>query len=592
MSVKYDQKAIEEIGISKLKESFWDIREWVDSNIYQNDKTPFDDGNIYLYKNQPHSKDNFDRSIRCQVKSTTNKKIKQKQKYNQLDRASLNGLSKLGGALLFVIWIKDSKNYKIYYQNLTPIFIKQLLSKTTAYNPTIPLTIFPDSPKDKLNVLRQVAFDLATINHNRLFQLKNIKPDKIVLPTFMLDSNDFNKTMQNLENQQLTIYGSYGGIMEPIGTITNNDMELIKKFQPDQTITFGNLGTYKLEPDFIYVKGQPNPILKIITGAEGKIAYIKRWGNKENKSTISTQRANSIDSQIINTKILQHLVEKREFSLNNQKIHFNKSSIPNYEIKKKKIDSCLDGLNTLKKIQNKLGINLYRDLHNKSKETCINNILSFISKDSNLSNNKLLFQTFKYGDKLIGIIKAQDDYWNCFDNELKENILIGFYNEKSQKIISEINPYLIAKFQGYKLTSFVNYQFDLIFEWFKTNKNKLKEPYMIYQINLYCEELIGQLDDSKSSNEKTLKQINKLHNLVKDSSNDRFFLDSIMILRKTNKNIDADQNDRLNQMIKSKNPAVKIYSSYLLNIKCDKSVLAKDLSSDEEQWLKQLHIIS
>lgn len=254
MSLKYDQKAIEEIGISKLKESFWDIREWVDSNIYQNDKTPFDDGNIYLYKNQPHSKDNFERSIRCQVKSTTNKKIKQKQKYNQLDRASLNGLSKLGGALLFVIWIKDSKNYKIYYQNLTPIFIKQLLSKTTAYNPTIPLTIFPDSPKDKLNVLRQVAFDLATINHNRLFQLKDIKPDKIVLTPYMFDSNNFNKTMQNLENQRLTIYGFYDGIFEAIDTITNEDIKLLKKYQTYQTITFGNLGTYKLEPYRIYVK--------------------------------------------------------------------------------------------------------------------------------------------------------------------------------------------------------------------------------------------------------------------------------------------------------------------------------------------------
>lgn len=101
---------------------------------------------------------------------------------------------------------------------------------------------FPDSPKRKLNVLRQAAFDLTAITTSETFKLKNVKPDKIILPTFMLEPNDFKATMKNLANQYLTIYGDYGGgNLQPLALVNDNDIELIKTELDNNVVEFGDL---------------------------------------------------------------------------------------------------------------------------------------------------------------------------------------------------------------------------------------------------------------------------------------------------------------------------------------------------------------
>lgn len=46
--VRYDQQSIEQLGISKLKDDLWDVRDWVACSFSENDKTPLLDGNILI----------------------------------------------------------------------------------------------------------------------------------------------------------------------------------------------------------------------------------------------------------------------------------------------------------------------------------------------------------------------------------------------------------------------------------------------------------------------------------------------------------------------------------------------------------------
>ncbi|MBM6941324.1 hypothetical protein [Limosilactobacillus coleohominis] len=102
-------KSIEENGIAILKLKLSGCAS-VDKNIYENDKTPFTDGSLLLYSDDHYAKSHFEQEIRCQVKTTIDSKVKNNKEYRKLDRSTLKVYQRIGGQLLFVVWIKSSTN--------------------------------------------------------------------------------------------------------------------------------------------------------------------------------------------------------------------------------------------------------------------------------------------------------------------------------------------------------------------------------------------------------------------------------------------------------------------------------------------------
>ncbi len=49
---RLDQKSIEQLGINKVEDALWNVRDWDDFFFSENDKTPLLDGNILIYSRQ------------------------------------------------------------------------------------------------------------------------------------------------------------------------------------------------------------------------------------------------------------------------------------------------------------------------------------------------------------------------------------------------------------------------------------------------------------------------------------------------------------------------------------------------------------
>jgi len=118
-------KRIENIAINKLNDCL--LRSaYLHPDIKDNDKTPSWDGFIELYKNKDPNKrkSNLLARIPVQVKGETNLDILSEQITHNIKKSDLNNYLKDGGVILFVIRISDYDNYRIYYENLTPLKIK------------------------------------------------------------------------------------------------------------------------------------------------------------------------------------------------------------------------------------------------------------------------------------------------------------------------------------------------------------------------------------------------------------------------------------------------------------------------------------
>ena len=201
---RLSQEMIEKLGIGYLNESLADVDDYVSYNANVNDKEPFTDGDMFFYDGKGKSKKHFTGRIHCQVKSTTSVRVQKYQKYYQLDRNTLSGFKKMGGVLLIVICLDKNSCKGIYYQRLTEIMLDKLLG-TGKNKPAIVLSKFPLDVQRKRKVLKQIEFDLKDNIGHTLLKLKKA-PKKVVIPGFLLDPNDFEKTMQNLENQEIIIY--------------------------------------------------------------------------------------------------------------------------------------------------------------------------------------------------------------------------------------------------------------------------------------------------------------------------------------------------------------------------------------------------
>lgn len=584
--VRYDQKSIEQIGIGKLKDELWDVRDWVENSFSENDKTPLLDGSILIYSSNKHSNANLVGSISCQIKSTTSKKVKKNHKYYQLNRDDLAGIQKLGGALLFVIWVKSPINYKIYYQCLTRLYITKLLKESSAQNPSIPLTEFPADSNNKLNVLRQADFDLNATVANNFVEVKN--PDKVIVPTYMLNPYNFKSSMDGLENQNLTVYTKKDGSLLPLAFINSSNIELIKTTLDVDKVKFGILGPFTFRR-YSRQKKDKEPVIYFITGADNKLTItIHNPNQKRNRVTIKVNKADNVSDQLTNTKIMKYLVTNGNITLNGKTIDLSKNMAPLDRDRLEEIDGWINELAAIKEVSKKLDINFYHDYENGQSINQLNALLDFVNDRDELSDYEIVPGVFEYGENVIGIIKTKNNYWNFFDKSIVNHIQIFGALKSSKDQMIEVNPYLIAERNQNSITRYIGYNFDVVFQWFRSHVDSLENEVVRGQATIFCEDLMMH---TKTSAKDDWRKIERLQSLMGHFDDDNLFLDHMLVQRQLDQKMSIDENERLSNLAHTGNTVEKLYASYLLNVEMSQELIS-ELNAEKLEWLKKLRIIS
>ena len=146
---------IEKIATNKIEELILKNSEFLSPYINSNDKTPLWDGNIYIYNKNPKTNDTFEGKIDVQIKGRKVDYFKDNNIY-QFKTETLRGYQKeIKGTLLLVVDFISIDNYKVYYCNLLPVDLYQIL-------------------KELRDEQKTVSLKLKEINENTALNFKNV----------------------------------------------------------------------------------------------------------------------------------------------------------------------------------------------------------------------------------------------------------------------------------------------------------------------------------------------------------------------------------------------------------------------------------
>ena len=136
---------IEEIAVQRVKREIlkYDcLKDFINSN----DKMPLWDGEIFIYEENCKYQQNekLVGRIGVQVKGHKVKKLKNGNSKYSIEVEYLRAYQKeKRGTLLFVVEIIDSENTQIYYANLLPVDLKEILEKVKENQKTVTINIKP-----------------------------------------------------------------------------------------------------------------------------------------------------------------------------------------------------------------------------------------------------------------------------------------------------------------------------------------------------------------------------------------------------------------------------------------------------------------
>ncbi|GAA3727638.1 hypothetical protein GCM10022378_15740 [Salinicoccus jeotgali] len=226
------QDQIEMESISHLKLKLGRISS-LKVNLFENDKTPFYDGEIGIYNvqyNEQLNKKKIVSEVRVQIKGTTDKKVLKNAK-DTVSVTDLNGFSRLqgGGCFYFIVCISDDGLEKIYYYDFQPFELKRILEEKGQQGTiTIDLKEFPSEHEDIVNLLKTFAINLDYQSRDVLnANVTNLPTDKITIK-YHGRRKDYEKYM----NSGAVVYVStQENISVPVGQIVPNSIMYLSELK-------------------------------------------------------------------------------------------------------------------------------------------------------------------------------------------------------------------------------------------------------------------------------------------------------------------------------------------------------------------------
>ncbi len=206
--------------------------------ISENDKTPSWDGNILVYLSADSNKNTIKGMVPVQVKGKQVKSLSEKTISHPIKIVDLRNYLNTVGCLYFVVHIVNN-NTEIYYANLLPIDIKEILSNAKAKSSSVSVSL------KKLDVTS--SNHIESICNNFLLHRDLQNPNKCCeLPTPLKDFKSFEitsfvkslDTNPFLPGNETYLYGKENdNLLIPLGKI---QIEKITGTHPNQEVSIGD----------------------------------------------------------------------------------------------------------------------------------------------------------------------------------------------------------------------------------------------------------------------------------------------------------------------------------------------------------------
>lgn len=222
-----DKKTIETLSVNAVKNSVV-TSEYLDQYIAENDKEPSWDGFVYIYGNKPKRKSNLKGRMPVQVKGKECDELSKNEISFSMSTADLRNYLYDGGCILFVVYIGNrGLTNKIYYVELTPIKLKQLLDEAKKQkSKTLCLKEFPCDNNKKATIFfncLQNCQKQASFIEGKLFTFEELEKqgvlENIVIPFAGVGIKD---PQMALVSNEFYIYARIKGssILQPIEMVT------------------------------------------------------------------------------------------------------------------------------------------------------------------------------------------------------------------------------------------------------------------------------------------------------------------------------------------------------------------------------------
>lgn len=485
--------AIEQLAVDAVRDEITRT-EYLAPYISENDKEPSWDGNVYIYKNNSCAKDQLIGRIPVQVKGTSKTDFSKKDISFQMSVADLNNYLTDGGIILFVVYVsKDGTKKKIYYAELTPIKLREILKDV---NPdgkkSVRLKQFPHENRKKVRIFkschatckRQAGFASA-----KLFSLEELEKqgilEGITIPVITVDGED---PQTALFNSEVYAYARIKGsdVLHPIGGVLQ---DIVTEEVEDVCISIDG------EPYYSNIRRvRTKEATKVILGESFTITFF------EEKNGLQMDYKGSSKFRVIakDLDFMLNFLKKRHFEYNGMEIEFpaKHADMSNFDIEKQQ-----DVLHQAKEIVNLLDkLHCEEDLDSKGLAKADFRRLSMLingivhkKKLNGFKDNLALVHKVEVGNLQFAIhfqkVNGEPGAYyihDFFDTELA----VHFETESKEKV--EISQFFILKKDD--LACLSNIQYNLLVPSFQKTQ---RHPDALNRANWFLLEVLLAYDECK-----------------------------------------------------------------------------------------------
>lgn len=554
---------IEEIAVQRVKREIlkYDcLKDYINSN----DKTPMWDGEIYIYKENSKYKANedFRGKISVQVKGHKVNKIKSGNSKYSIDVEYLRAYQKdKKGVLLFVVEMTDSENTQIYYANLLPVDLKEILERVKENQKTVSIDIRQIKEKSPSSMKMICLNFLRNSNEQMNIEIKNIDEiEKVNKIEFTVVGEE--KYLEDyLFNNDIYSYA--------FDEVTNKKYALpkLKEIQKYQT----NKVDVKIKDKLYY-----NQITIVKNREEEYILYGKSTKIYLDRNKINFKLKGNLYERINDAQFIIDVLKNREIIVKNKKIFL---PVNIGEIQKEKyIESLTQDLNYLNKMKNlfeKFNVRFEKDLDTLD-EKSLTNLRRFAKLNDGILIDGLKesgIHFIEVAGYCIAFFVSVDsnkkvEVYNYF-NDLSEKMRV-FYLDKEKNQIS-ISPYINLTTEN--LISFSNINIDVMKKSFDSPEYS-EETCLRY--NLWLLELIKAYDES--GEHKWLEFAEYLIDKILEFSNSPSYRINKLQIIKRIRNLSQEEKDELYEIKENEKDNM---------IQCGIAILLEN-SSDFERYFNKL----